>query len=149
VGFSEGGASADPGSMDISASLPASYAAATFAVQPLQFDAAAPQLGTTIPLTTSNVPAASQFGAVIMGLTNVAVDLSTIGMAGCTRYTDALASVLWLPAGYSVSVPFTIPANPAFTGVVLVAQSVAYAPAAGLTLLGAISSNGVTLTLGQ
>ena len=35
TGFSDGGASADPGSMDISAALPATYSLATFRVLPL------------------------------------------------------------------------------------------------------------------
>lgn len=151
IGFSEGGVSADPGNRDISATLPSTFTAATFAVNPLALRAdLAPVHGTTIQLISSAVPSGAPFGAIMLGLVNPNLDLTGLGMAGCTQYTDGLASLLFLPLGSStVSTPFAVPANTAFTGVTILSQSLAYAPASGLTALGAIASNGVSLTLGQ
>lgn len=150
IGFSEGGASADPGNLDISAALPTTFTA-PFAVDPLALRAdLVPVHGTTIQLISSAIPSGAPFGAIMIGLVNPNLDLTGIGMAGCTQYTDGLASLLYLPLGSStVSTPFAVPANPAYTGVTILTQSLAYAPASGLTLLGAIASNGVSLVLGQ
>lgn len=151
VGFSEGGASADPGSIDISALLPATFPAATFDIVPLTLSSsAAPVFASTISLDSTFVPTSAPFGAITMGLGNPGFDLTGIGMPGCTQYTDAMVTLIYLPFGSSTaSLPYTVPGNPSYTGVTLLAQSFAYAPAEGLTPLGAIASNGVRLVLGQ
>lgn len=149
VGFSEGGASADPGSMDISVALPGSFNAATFAVVPLAFSASArPITNTSISLDTTNIPSGSPFGAVIIGLNQLPspFDLTVIGMPGCFQYTDQLFNALYFPSGNSASVNFNVP-NLVNLNIHL--QSFDYAPAAGRTPLGAIGSNAVHLTIGD
>jgi hypothetical protein len=151
IGFSEGGASADPGSIDISTLLPSTFQAATFDIVALTLaSSAAPVFGTSISLNTTFVPVSAPFGAVTVGLVNPNLDLTGIGMPGCTQYTDAMVTLLYLPFGNpSATLVYNVPGNPAFTGVTLLAQSFAYAPADGLTPLGAIASNGLNLVLGQ
>ena len=151
VGFSEGGVSADPGTTDISAALPTTFNAATFAIQPIALVAAArPLIGTTINLDTSNIGASAPFGAIGLGLSNPAFDLTSLGMAGCTQYSDNLVTVLFLPFGAAnVSTPFNVPSQTFAIGVHFMCQSYVYDPAAGLTQLGAVASNGVDLGFGN
>ncbi len=151
VGFSEAGASADPGNTDISVTLPSTFNAATFAIVPLAFAAGArPIAGNSINLNTSNISATAPFGAVGLGLSNPNLDLTSLGMAGCTQYSDNLVTLLYLPFGASsVSTPFTVPNQPFAIGVHFLCQSFVYDPAAGLTLLGAVASNGVDLGIGN
>jgi hypothetical protein len=96
---------------------------------------------------TGNIPAGTAFGAVLLGLTrfNPPLDLTGLGMPGCFQYCDSLSTSLFVPTGTTNSVPFNVPN---FPGVTLQAQSVVFAPAAGLTPLGAISSNALELFLG-
>jgi hypothetical protein len=148
VGYSEGGASADPGGTDISAALPGSFVAGNFSTFPLGVDSQLPIGGTVINVTTTNVPSSAPFGALLVGLTqfNPGIDLTGIGMAGCFQYNDALVTQLFLPGGANTVVtPFSVPNAP---GLHLQMQSAVYAPAEGLTLLGAISSQGLDLGIG-
>ncbi len=148
VGFSEGGASPDPGNTDLSAALPATFAAATFAVQPLALASSPrPIGGTAISLTTSNIGATAPFGAILLGINNPAVDLTPLGLAGCTQYTDNLVTRLFVPLGASsVVTPFAVPNLP---GLHVFAQSAVFDPAAGLTALGAVLSQGVDHLIGD
>jgi hypothetical protein len=150
IGFSEGGTSADPGNTDISAVLPGTFNAATFAVLPLGLSAAArPIVGNTIGLVTANLGPTAPFGAILMSLTqfNPGQDLTGIGMAGCSRFQGSEVTLLYVSGGApSVTTPFSVPNA---IGVHVYAQSVAYDPASGLTLLGAIASNGVDLGIGN
>lgn len=150
VGFSEGGASVDPGTTDISAALPATFNAATFANQPLALGVTgAPIASSSITFDTTNIPSSAPFGAILLGLLqfNPGIDLTAIGMPGCFQYTDNAVVLLFLPLGASSnSLPFSVPNALGFT---LHSQSVVLAPAAGLTPLGAIASNGQSLTIGN
>lgn len=146
VGFSEGGASADPGSIDISAMLPSTITG-SYGLLPLGLTAtgmASP--GGTVTLSSTNVPAGSPFGIVIFGLVqfNPPVSLDSIGMVGCFQYNEAAATVLFLAPATGVN--FTAPTGTAFLGVNVEAQSAVVAP--GVTTLGWISSNGIRVTLG-
>lgn len=147
VAYSPGGASADPGSTDISATLPSTFSVGAIDLAPPLTLAAAqrPLAGTTISLDTYNIPAGSPFGAIIVGLNNPAVSLAP-AMAGCTQYTDGLASILFIGPGATNSTAFNVPN---MVGLSIKAQSAVYCPAAGLTLLGAIASNGVELLVGN
>jgi hypothetical protein len=148
TGFSSGGASADPGSMDISAALPATFNAATFARVPLAHTTSArPVVGTTFNLLTTNVPLSTAFGVQILGLTEftTGVDLTALGMPTCNLYTSLDATPVWLPSAGTGSTPFTIPNNPVFAGFVLLSQSAAFVP--GINAFGAITSNGMRLTV--
>ncbi len=146
TGWTPGGGAQDPGSIDLSASLPVVTGAD---VRPLALAAVGvPSFGATISLDTTNIPAGATFGATLMGLVefNPGLDLSAFGMAGCSQYTDGSSTLLFVAPSGSVSQPFSVPANPAFFGFSITAQSAVFAP--GTTALGAIASNGVRLTLG-
>jgi hypothetical protein len=151
VGFSEGGVTADPGSTDISLALPATFTAAIFKVSPISLAATGrPLMGTSISLNTGNLNPSVPFGVVALGFNNPATDLTNLGMAGCTQYTDNLALLLFLPLGAStVSTPYSVPGAAYALGLHLLAQSIVYDPAAGLTTLGALSSNGINLGIGN
>lgn len=148
VGLRAANGTLDPGTVDLSTSLPIT----TFAneVAPLQVEAsAAPVVGTLISLDTTNIPTSAPFGAIVLGLTavNPGIDLTSIGMASCFQYTDNLATLLFFPLGSSTaSTPFQVPNMP---GVTVSVQALAYAPSALFTTtLGALASNGMALQIG-
>ncbi|MBK8101389.1 MAG: hypothetical protein IPK26_30265 [Planctomycetes bacterium] len=152
-GWSRGGSPADPGNRDISATRAAGWSVCTGAGTPNLALAASgtPVLGTTVQFTTSNIPAGSPFGAVLVnfGQEDPARDLTTIGMAGCFAHvvSTGAASYLFFPAGASAQIAFPVTSNTAFLGAPLTAQSFTYSPPA--TVLGAISSNGQVMVLGM
>ena len=147
VFFSPAGASVDPGNRDISATLPGTFQTGAADILPLSLTSSPrPIINTSINMDVGNIPAGSPFGAILVGFSNPGTDLTNIGMAGCTRYSDGLVSLLFVGPGSTASVPFAVPG---LVGLVLETQAVVYAPAANLTLLGAIASNGRTLTCGD
>ncbi len=150
VGYSAGGASLDPGAMDISAALPNTFNCGPD-LQAIALNAGSrPIGGTSINLDTSNIGSSAPFGAITLGFNNPATDLTGIGMAGCTQYTHNLATLLYVTLGApSVSTPFSVPGQPFAIGLHIFAQSIVYDPASGLTLLGALASNGLDLTIGN
>jgi len=139
----------DPGAVDLSAVLPATIAVVNDG-SGLGLEAAgSPSFGSVVSLDTVNIPSGTQFGATLIGLTefNPAIDLTSIGMPGCFQYVDGLATLIFLAPSSVASTPFAVPANPAFLGTIVVAQSVSFSPP--LTPLGAISSNGLRLVIGN
>jgi hypothetical protein len=150
VGYSPAGNSRDPGNLDLSTALGSGLVLDGTDLAPLTLGLSnRPVGGTTITFDTTNIPAGAPFGAILIGFVqfNPGLDLTGLGMPGCARYTDGATSLLYLPfGGTSNSLPFNVPN---FPGVNLFAQSVAFAPAAGLTPLGAIASQGVALGLGN
>lgn len=150
VGFSPGGASLDPGSIDLTTAVPASIALSGADVAALRLSASArPLVNTSINLNTSNIPASAPFGAILMGFQqfNPGIDLTALGMSGCRQYNEGLVTLLFVPLGSPTnSTPFLVPN---YVGLQIEAQSVVYAPAEGLTTVGAIASNGTALFLGN
>jgi hypothetical protein len=148
IGYSPGGNSVDPGNRDISATLPATFSVGAQDILPLAFSASArPIQATSINLNTSNITPTAPFGAILLGFSNPAFDLTPLGMAGCTQYADGLVTLLYLPLGSpTASVAFSVPS---VVGLHVFAQSFAYDPAANLTALGAVASNGVDLLIGD
>jgi hypothetical protein len=148
VGFAAQGASADLGSIDISASLPATFRTSAVDGQGLALGTTLPVLGSTLTLTTSQFPASSVLGIQILSTTRLdpGVDLTAIGMPGCLQHAGLDSLNVTFPVGGQATFLFAIPNNPGLMGFQLTAQSVAFvtgANAAGLT-----TSNGVALTLG-
>jgi hypothetical protein len=151
VGFSDGGNSADPGSMDISAALPATYQAATFAVLPLQLSGATrPILNTNWNLTTSNVPSNGTIGLDIFGLTdpNIA-DLGFLGAPGCGSRASLDVVNAWIVAGSTHAYSLAIPNNPALLAFQVYTQGAVLQPGVNTLLGGIITSNGIRGTLGS
>ncbi len=149
VGFAGGGTSNDLGSIDISALLPASFSTSAADNNPLALGSGRPVINTTFALTTTNVPAASAFAFTILSFTelNPAQELSAFGMPGCFQHVGFDAVNPALASGGSASLNVSVPNNPALVNVVLTSQSIAFAP--GVNTLGALSSNGIRLTIGN
>lgn len=147
TGWSPGGGQRDPGSVDISTSLPILTQPDLVALA--HRASARPVLGTTIALNTTNVPASAPFGATLFGLVeiNAGLPLDSLGMPGCRQYLNIDTSAVWFPVGGVGSTNFPLPSSVAFAGVQIRTQSAALVP--GINPLGAISSNGVRLLLDQ
>ena len=103
TGFSDGGASADPGSMDISAALPSTFTAAQFAVLPLTLTGSSrPVTGTGWNLAVSNVPTTGTVGVDIFGVADPAInDLAFLGMPGCGIRSSLDYVGAWIASGSS------------------------------------------------
>jgi hypothetical protein len=144
VGYSPGGPSLDPGATDISVRLPASFGTFSVDVLPLTLvGTTRPLIGTGWQMTTSNIPAGTPFGSVLLGFTqfNPGQSLTSIGMPNCFRYTDGTSSNLFIAPGATSVFTLNIPNNVSYLGFDVFAQSVTYSPPS--TPLGAISSNGL------
>lgn len=147
VGFSPAGASSDPGSIDLGVAMPAGIPVAAADQLPVRIRASAPPaIGTSISLDTLDAPAGAPFGVVALGFTKYdpGVPLAGIGMAGCFGYNDAAVMLSFVISGGVGSLPITIPNAP---GITFEAQSVVFAPGAGLTALDLVASGGLSLTI--
>jgi hypothetical protein len=152
VGYSPGGASADPGNRDISATI-----AGTFSLVPPTATELSPLtlagnprpvLGNTVVLTTSQIPTGTLLGASVLGLVKFdpGIDLTVIGMPGCFQYNNGVSTNVFVVGGPTVTNSIFIPVNNAFVGIHVLAQSATFS--AGFNALGVISSNGVDLLVG-
>jgi hypothetical protein len=156
VGFTPGNGAADPGTIDITASLPFATAGVDQPALALTSNAN-PVLGTTVDLTLANVTGAN-LGLTFLSLGNLGplspagLDLGIIGAPGCVANIDLNSAVGFLvsniPGLGTLTTPFAIPANQlALIGVQLYAQSAwldATQNAAGIT-----TSNAVRLGIGS
>lgn len=149
VGFAAGGPSNDLGSLDISAQLPSSFSTSAADTNPLALSSGRPVINTTFALTTTNIPAASAFAFTILSFTqlNPAQELTAFGMPGCYQHVGFDSVNPALASAGSASLNVSVPNNPSLVNVVLTSQSIAFAP--GVNVLGALSSNGIRLTLGN
>lgn len=140
--------SLDPGSVDLSASLPLVTTGPDR--RPLVQRVGLPRLGTSFTLSASDVPNLVPLGLVFFGdtIVNPGIDLGIIGAPGCNGYTNAnLGSATFpvtLPAGTG-SFTLAIPNNPALTGATFTSQLAAFTTLNALTLA---TSNGASWTLG-
>ncbi len=152
VGYSVGGASANPGALDLSTALaiPQNVFDTQSVELKLTTSGGLPYFGNTaFSLDTSNVPNLVPLAFMFFGDTVVpGIDLGFIGAPNCRAYTNAnLGSLTFpvsLPAGTG-SQPFAIPTNLGLLGVTLTCQSVAFTL---LNSLGLATSNGTTFTIG-
>lgn len=150
VGFSEGGASPDPGNTDLSAALPTTFPAATFAIRPLGLTCnPRPIVQTTVQLTTNALPPTTAFGALSFGLQRfvVPIDLTAQGMPGCFQHHDMLANLLFVPARATAVTTALVVPN--LVGLQLQVQSFAYDPIHPITPLGAVTSPALELLCGD
>jgi hypothetical protein len=152
VGFSDAGASADPGSIDISALLPATFSAATFGVRPLTLAATTrPITGTSWNLDTTNVPSSATIGIEVFGLSdpNIA-DLGFLGAPGCGSRASLDVLNVWLVGGQVThAYSLAIPSNPALLNLHVFTQAVALKPGVNTLLGGTITSNGIDGGIGD
>lgn len=147
VGWSPGGGTRNPGSLDLSNTPVIQTEPDSF---PLTLVTnGRPVLGTTFSLQSLRVPGNATIGATLFGLVerNPGLSLAPIGMAGCFQHFDVEASAAWLPAGAGGSTSFPLPGSLGLVGVTIRTQSMALVP--GVNLIGAITSNGLRLRLDQ
>lgn len=134
VGFSPGATSLDPGTIDLSASLPAFTSGIDQA--PLKLEAGTnPIMGSTVQLTTSNASSLN-LGLCFVTLADlppfspVGLDLGIIGAPGCVANVDINQGVGNLisnlgPPFPGMTVPFVIPSGPpSIAGLSFYCQSV-------------------------
>ena len=100
-------------------------------------------------LRLDNVAATSPLGLFAFGSSalNPGIDLTLLGMAGCTGYVSLDIGVFagGLTAAGTSLFALPIPNNGALAGVTLATQGIAFTPA---TSLGLAASNGLSLTIG-
>lgn len=104
---------------------------------------AAPVLGNTIDLQTNNIPTTATVGAYALGFVPVIAGLPIPGAPGCSQYIAPLATVFFVTGAQTSNLlSQTFPANPAYAGLQIYAQSLVIdAPA---TIL---ATNGLRLYL--
>ncbi len=156
VGWTGGNGALDPGNGNLSAAIPlgATLCPGANNVQPPSLAAnLRPILGTTITLTTNNLPAGTGLAALQLAasMPNPPIDLTAIGMAGCFAYVDPATAQTFgavLAPAASWPVLIAIPNNPAFIAVPVGWQTLAFAP--NTTAAGIVTSNGlITLLAAQ
>lgn len=147
VGFSPG-ANIDPGSIDISATIP--FATSLSDATPLRQLAGRPVLGQTANLSVTDFYRGAVAGVQLIGLpaSGGGIDLSSLGMTACTLYLQPIAVTLpFTITGITVTIPLAVPNSLNLDRAVLGVQAAALAP--GANPLGVQVSNLVTLRLGQ
>lgn len=148
VGYSPGGASADPESTDLATQLPRQLTATD--TQPLSLTASRrPVLGSFVTYTVGNIPPNALLSAHMMSLGGVdpGIDLTGIGLPGCRQYVDlGIAATTLLFGSPTASRSFAVPTSPSFAGLPLDTQAASLVP--GLNPLGASLSNAVLSTIG-
>lgn len=148
AGYGAGGATWDPGPIDISASLPFASGTGTL---PVTLDQAGspPVLGQPFPLLVDFLRPSATVGVLALGFVpiNPGLGLAGAGMPNCFQYVVPGAQLLFgaTPPTTTLNL-LTIPANAALAGLQVHAQAVVLDP--GITPLGAATTNAGTLTLG-
>lgn len=147
TGFSPGNVIADPGSIDLSATIPFDTGAGG---TPLGLDTVGnsrPQIGTTFVLELTNVAPGSVLGFLVLGLTQYqpGIDLGPLGMPGCTLFAS-LDGVQAFPLVPQPQFGLALPNNTALVGYQAYAQGATLTP--GLNPLGLVVSNAGTMSIG-
>ncbi|MCA8963357.1 MAG: hypothetical protein H6838_20240 [Planctomycetes bacterium] len=144
VGFSAGGGQATTAPVDWSTL--SGYITGD-GTTPLHLSASArPVIGTSPNMLIDNVPAGSPIAALVFGLTKFdpGIDLTSIGMPGCSQYSSTEATVLLIAPTPSTSRPFVIPNSPGLAGVMIKAQALSLSPSIP-NALNANASNGLEM----
>jgi hypothetical protein len=144
VGYSPGGPSANPGSVDISVALGAG-AISTFGVDLLPLSLVSlsrPVTSTTWNLSTVNIPATGLIGVEILGMSNPGIpDLGFLGMPTCGLYASLDFLNVFPVLGVSHNWGLAIPASPILVNVHVYATSAVF-QVPPVNAFGAIVSNG-------
>lgn len=103
---------------------------------------AAPVLGNAFDLQTDNIPVTASVGVYALGFTPIMPGLPLPGAPGCSQYLMPLATVFFVTGGQTTNLlPQQFPANPAYSGLQIVAESLVVD---GASIL---ASNGLRLYL--
>lgn len=144
IGYSPGGGVVDPGNIDFSALT--SYTVGTGIPSLTLTPGARPILGgPPATATLSEIPGAANglFGSYLLGLTpfNPGIDLTLIGMDGCSLYTDGgLGGINFVVNGTTDS-SLSVPITGNVLGLHVFVQAVVLSP--GTNPLGVVTSNGL------
>jgi hypothetical protein len=154
VGFAEGGGTADPGPVDLSALLGSGFFSGDGATRPRLAASARPLLGTAIQLQSTGIRAGAALDLILLAFQPQvpALPLDGLGMPGCMQYValpvDAVLGAL-LP-GAAHAAPLVIPSDAAYDGLVLHAQAIQLvAPGPMTNPAGVLASNGLCLRIGN
>lgn len=151
VGYSPGGASADPGGRDISATLPLTFMTDPADVLPLTLSATSrPVTGTNWNLSVGNVPATGLIGVDVFGVSDPGItDLFFLGAPGCGLRASLDYTAAWFvtpTAGHTYSLP--IPNSPSLINFNIYSMSAVF-QAPPVNSFGAITSNGIQGMVGN
>ena len=149
VGFSPGVGAAAPVSIDLSASMP--YVTMTANYAAIVLSSTAPKIGSTLVLTSANVPAPGiLLNWISTTQVNPGIDLSALGITGgCSAFVDLNSSVYDSTAVGVGSVPINVPLpfDNFLVGLNVYSQSAALNPL--FNAFGVQTSNGLSLRLGN
>lgn len=148
AGYGLGGATYDPGSLDLSASVP--FVSGN-GVLPVTLAAAGgqPVLGQPFPLAAGNLRPSALVGLLVLGFTQFhpGLPLAGVGMPNCFLHTSLDATPAFVVTGTTTPIHLlTIPGNLGLLGAQVHAQAAILDPA--ITPLGLAASNGGTMTFG-
>lgn len=152
VGFSLGSGATDPGSMDISANLNGSVSVcnSTSGTAHVTLNSVArPVLGTTVNLTTTNMPTGAVAGLSILSLSPIpgGIDLTSLGMPGCRVYQQlTVVDSLIMVGGLGFRL-LAIPNTPSLVSTKVLNQSVVFA--LNINAAHMVTSNGLELKIGD
>lgn len=150
AGLSGGGSTGPTTSIDLGGALtvPIVFDLTPFNLRPLRHVATSnPSLGGQYRLEVQDIPTGTALGVFLMSFTQFdpGIDLSSIGMPGCSQYVGLDARFVTLVTGSTMSLTVPIPPNLAYAGIQLATQGATFS---GITPLGVIASNGVLGTIG-
>jgi len=152
IGYSRGQNAADPGSRDISASLAAGFDLCEPPVPSTPSMALAsaqrPVIGTTMSFNTSNIPAGTGIGILILSPTilNPGVDLTSLNMPGCTLYAPLDILFGFATPGSTATYAWAIPVDPTLSGVAAASQVTTLSPS--VNSVGLAFTNALQLLFG-
>jgi len=148
VGFSEGNGASDPGSRDFTA-LPFAMGGGGQPMLLARSGSTRPALGTTFVLELSLFPSSSTLGIMAFGFAQFpgGIDLTPLGMPGCKQHVSLDATAFFLLTSSPAQLPFPIPSDPGLIGVTINTQALTLSP--GANALGALTSNGLEMRIGQ
>jgi hypothetical protein len=148
VGWSPGSGALDPGSRDLSASMPLVTQAIDRLATTIELSAR-PAIGTAPNLVIGSLPAGAALAAVILGFVqhDPGLDLAGLGMPGCAQYVSLDAATVLQNTGGAAVQTLLIPNAQSLVGLQLFAQGAAFAP--GQNTFGLVASRGLHLTILQ
>ncbi len=149
VGYSPGGASLDPGSRDLSATLPMAFQTQAADVSPLTVTATTrPITGATWSIDVTGVPAGTTLGVDILGFSDPGFgDLTFLGLPGCGLRASLDLLSAWPPVGSAHAYALGIPPNPALVNFHLYTTAAVFVP--GVNAFGALTANGLDGLVGD
>lgn len=148
VGWTEGNGALDPGNIEIVTSLP--FTTESSDNHPLSMELSGrPVLGSTVNLVTTQIPSGTTLAVTALGFSqhDPGISLAPFGMPGCFAFLGYDATATLPVTGTFVTLPLTIPNNPALNGGLIYGQGLSVSP--GFNNLGVLSSNGVRMSLGS